>query len=384
MNKLLSFIAQETDGDSYSSHKYCFETQNVLNNDYDKHKRIVLRRFGETDRGLQEWKHLERKAKNIFKHSPPLFRYFLDGSRRTYKIDDIAYGKRLYPLVAGQIGVGCCERVSKEQFKPKVFKRNIVLVLPKCADKDGKPSSFFKHFTQKANALPLLQKRGIQFTKTLYYADKKLVNGESYENLAIARIQDEMIEQEKKVVADLALNNELRPEAYLIKDGSLEYRRMGLGAYKDLSMIRSNYKRVVGVSKSFNPERCVDKNNRSNALKIAHLPVFARTPAYIFESDITGGVRFCVWYLRLREPKHTISPFDGIIKVEKILVSEQEQEYGLDSEEIDVISANLINERNPVCFGNDDRWANHLYPIFLTESFIKSKYLSDHHLLNVF
>jgi hypothetical protein len=35
----------------------------------------------------------------------------------------------------------------------------------------------------------------------------------------------------------------------------------------------------------------------------------------------------------------------------------------------------IINERNPVCYGSDDRWANHLYPIYLTEKYIKSQYL---------
>ena len=164
-----------------------------------------------------------------------------------------------------------------------------------------------------------------------------------------------MIENEKKIVAELVTSNTLNPEAYLIKDGSLEYKKMGSGNYRDLSIIKTNYKRVVGVSKSFNPERCVDRNNRSNAVKIAQLPLYARTPAHIFQSDLLGNVRFCIWYLRIRDSKRTISPFDGVVKVEKILVSEQEQEYGLDSQEIDVISANLINERNPVSYGSDQR-----------------------------
>ena len=28
----------------------------------------------------------------------------------------------------------------------------------------------------------------------------------------------------------------------------------------------------------------------------------------------------------------------------------------LDTEEVDLISANIINERNPVCYGEDNRW----------------------------
>jgi len=51
---------------------------------------------------------------------------------------------------------------------------------------------------------------------------------------------------------------------------------------------------------------------------------------------------------------------------------------------VDNISAWLVNERNPVCYGKDDRWANHLYPVYLTETFIKSKYRGTAHFLNLF
>ena len=47
------------------------------------------------------------------------------------------------------------------------------------------------------------------------------------------------------------------------------------------------------------------------------------------------------------------------------------------SDVIDIISANIINERNPTCYGTDKRWANHLYPVYVTETFVKSKYISD-------
>lgn len=68
----------------------------------------------------------------------------------------------------------------------------------------------------------------------------------------------------------------------------------------------------------------------------------------------------------------TQTPFDGVVKVEKIMMDE-ELETGIDSDVIDLISANIINERNPTCYGTDRRWANHLYPVFLTESYVKSK-----------
>lgn len=70
--------------------------------------------------------------------------------------------------------------------------------------------------------------------------------------------------------------------------------------------------------------------------------------------------------------------------VEKVLVTEEENEVGIDSELVDLLSAYIINERNPVCYGADLRWANHIYPIYLTESFVKSKYLSTESFLHLF
>ena len=75
---------------------------------------------------------------------------------------------------------------------------------------------------------------------------------------------------------------------------------------------------------------------------------------------------------------------DGILKIEKILVTSEQRKHGLDSEEVDYITANIINERNPVCYGADKRWANHLYPVFVTESYVKSKYLGESMFLNLF
>ena len=124
----------------------------------------------------------------------------------------------------------------------------------------------------------------------------------------------------------------------------------------------------------------------SSAVKTAHrkkLPrQLAPPPKNSSLSRIDG--KFAVWYVRLREARKTRGPFDGIVKVEKILVSDGEEEYGLASTEIDNISAWLMNERNPVCYGKDDRWANHLYPVYLTETFIKSKYLGTVHFINLF
>ncbi len=387
MKKILPFIESETSGKSYKTRKYCFDSIEMPNLIYDDNQDLTFKKYGETEK-LTSTRSLFDKSKEIQKFSKPIFRFFLDGSRRTYKVDDMAYDNRVYPVIAGQVGVGCCERDTEGNLKNKLVEHQLVLSLPENASKDNKKELFFNNLVNKVNENEFLKNHNLRFHKILAYEDKQLQVGEKYENLGIAKIQDEMVEQEKKIVSFLAQKNLLNEDAFLLKDGSLEYKTMRTGDFKDLSIIKSNYKCVVGVSKSFNPEKCSDKKGQSNAKKIAELGLYHRTPAYMFESFVARGkkgtVKFAIWYLRIRDAKYTSSPFEGIVKVEKILVSEDEQEYGLDSREIDMISAHLINERNPVCYGKDNRWANHLYPVFLTESFIKSKYLSNQYFINLF
>jgi hypothetical protein len=43
----------------------------------------------------------------------PALRLFMDGSRRTYKIADIPIGAQVFPVIAGQVGVGVCKRENR-------------------------------------------------------------------------------------------------------------------------------------------------------------------------------------------------------------------------------------------------------------------------------
>lgn len=383
MKKILDFVEKETYGKSYKSYKYCFENVDVPKLQYEDKKDILIKRKGETDRGLKTSKSIEYLA--ILEAGNPLFKYFLDGSRRTYKVDDIAYDKKLYPIIAGQIGVAVCYRENSQSFKASILRNPLVISLPENANAGSAKNNdlFFNNLVTKLNEHKLLKKQNIKFDKFLPYSNRVLKDDDKYEDRGIAKIQDEMINLEKKVVLELVKKKKLNTNTYLIKDGSLEYQKMQSGDLKDLSTIKINYASVVGVSKSFNPES-LSKDTKNISRRIADLPLFHRTPAFMYSTERIPNTKFAVWYLRIRDKKHTESPFDGVLKIEKILVWEKEEEEGLSSDEIDLISANIINERNPVCYGQDKRWAKHLYPIFLTEKYIKSKYLSDIHFVNLF
>lgn len=388
MDKILDVVAKETNGKCYTSFRYCADDEiRVPTLDFDSREKeisVVIKEYGETDTNLNTSKNLKHLAEKIIDHDP-LFQFFLDGSRRTYKVDDIEINRNVYPVIAGQIGVACCQRKNPSQFKCADLEHNLVLSLPKAANTNAADASlFFNNLAMKINKTKHLEKIQTNFSKILSYDSKKQEDGKKYEHLGIATIQDEMIETEKKIVAHLSSKNLINPNRYLIKDGSLQYKPMRTGDFKELTKIKNHYKCAVGVSKMFNPELCRDRNDKSNADKIAQLPLYNRTPAYKYKSEVVGNVYFSIWYVRIRDAARTFSPFSGVLKIEKILITEEEMENGLSSEEVDLITANIINERNPVCYGSDARWANHLYPVYITENFIKSKYLSDINFLNLF
>lgn len=384
--EILKLIEKETKGICFSSQKYSIDSDRTSSIDYINEKEIVVEKNGETEKQTSNV-DLTNYAIQINKYEP-LFKYFLDGSRRVYKIDDISYGNKVYPIITGQIGVGCCKRENCK-IQKQLSKKENVIVLPTEAKADGAQGrntyeQFFENIRSQINEkTEFLKKKNIRIDKILYYTPKKDADSK---DLAVAKVQDRMIELEKDLVSELVQGSLLNKEIYLMKDGSLEYKEYTTKCNDRYSYttIRNNYSHVVGVSKSFNPSLAQTKDKKSMAKIIAELPLFHRTPAIMYESVHTGQEKFAIWYLRIRSSKHCSSPFDGVVKVEKILMKDGEREDGLNSEEINTISANVINERNPVCYGKDTRWANHLYPIYLTESFVKSQYLSSTFFLNMF
>ena len=242
---------------------------------------------------------------------------------------------------------------------------------------------FFSNLCSKLNENSRLKYHNIEFTEILPY-NTKVDEFEKIESKGIAVIQDLMIQREIDMVSRLVSENSINPTHYLMKDGSLEYRVDGIKNDREKRRFQKNFSYVVGVSKSFNPENCKDKNKKNNSDMIADLKLYHRTPVSMYSSPRLEGMKYAVWYLRIRDKKYTANAFDGILKIEKILVTEEQMNKGLDTEEVDLISANIINERNPVCYGADSRWANHLYPVYVTECYAKSKYFSDTMFLNLF
>ena len=184
MGNILTLLESATSGTCYKSYKYCADKElTVPTITYDEPQLTILKdRYGETDTTLTKSKDLKQFANKI-SGNKPLFSYFLDGSRRTYKVDDIELNKRIFPIMAGQIGVACCERLSPGRFKCKEVENNLVISLPSEANPEIKNSLlFFNKLTDKINNVDRIKKTGVKFSKILSYSSKRIDPFEDVEN----------------------------------------------------------------------------------------------------------------------------------------------------------------------------------------------------------
>ena len=367
-DRLTDIIAHYTFGKNYRASMYSINDL-ALEDSTDSR---IWKRSAESSMA-KPYTDLRALSRQLASSGEQVLTYFLDGSRRIFKTGEIEYDRIIYPIMAGQIYAGCCRRADRKLF-PEALKHEIVVALPNKSDKDGKPG-FFPGIAQKLSESPTLKRRGLEISAVLPYSSVKDSRNTSYDDKATAAIQDRMIQCEKEITG--ALVRKLNHRNYLIKDGSLEYR-------KKSQLPPANYRWVIGLSKSFSPEACKNVRGKPDPSYIAGLPPYHRTQAAcVSNPEILGEAKFAVWYIRLHERMD--SAFAGIVKAERMLVTQSEQQQEtIDSAEIDMISAYILNERSPVCYGNDTRWASHIYPVYLTEKYIKSKYISSESFLQLF
>ncbi len=389
MGRIIDFIQKEGQGKyhCYKTRKTSLDTESSDTLSYDDKPSIQISGSQIAESNKSRVHAVAIPQKLIKACTSPIFSFFLDGSRHTYKIDDIAIGKRIFPFLAGQIIVGCCERKDRDTFKNVAIHHKLVLSLPvdfNVDDDDNYCRLFLEKINSQISQLPFVASSGIHFDDILLYETDALSKDErgkdGLQNRGIARIQTVMTDDEQLLVSDLCKHNRLDDGHWLLKDGSLEYTPSARLRDDEWLKMRNNYQYVVGVSKQFNPDLILDFERNKLSKTIAALKPFHRTKVYRYTVD-QCQVEFAIWYLRLRDSEFRETHFSDIVKCEMIIPTEGDV---LDSDIIDVICANLIKESYPVCYGSDSRWANHLYPVFLTEKYCKSNYIDNNIILNLF
>ncbi|TAN51635.1 MAG: hypothetical protein EPN26_08825 [Rhodospirillales bacterium] len=179
---------------------------------------------------------------------------------------------------------------------------------------------------------------------------------------------ERMHNMEVRAASTLAKSDYLSNDAMLAIDGSLMFREK-----KDEFDI-FDFRNVIGIAKRFKPDFTVgDKKKIDVGSVVRKLEYGERTTVFkrTFGNTTTGS-----WFLRIRPPDKVQSGLGGVVKLELFALDRDERENGFDPNRIDVISRHVLSERNVTPYGADDRWATHLYPVYLTEKYLKNHFMS--------
>lgn len=398
--KILDYIDTHNEGNYHCYHTRKLSLDDDINDQfkqegYDRENvscDTTGEKYAETDNSnVQSIQIAERLIRNV--HLDNL-KYFLDGSRHTFKVDDIVIGKNIYPIIAGQIVIGCCYRKDRDSFEKYKLKSEIILSLPKnFYDNWAKREDYGRRYAeeltenlQKNNRYA--KEHNLKISRIKFYEVDGKTIGDSQDknrfiNSGIAQIQNTMTDEEQVMVEQLCKEKRLSDSAFLVKDGSIQYNPTYSYLEKSAwNNMRSNYKNVVGISKSFDPTLLSSlRGNENIARIIADLRPYHRTKAFRYRSEQSNNQYFAVWYLRIRNSDFRQTQFSDVVKCE-LLMHDSSQPF--ETQTIDWLSANIIREAYPVCYGRDSRWANHLYPVFLTESFCKTQYIDKNIFLELF
>ncbi|HHV61427.1 MAG TPA: hypothetical protein GXX51_02140 [Firmicutes bacterium] len=303
----------------------------------------------------------KKRVNEIDESIPTILHYFLDGSRRTYKVADLMMNGRYLPLIAGQIGVAVMKRRedgrSTEPMRKFCRLENVLALPDEMINKDDLPG-----LADKIN-----KDTKVRLTLVRYEVKKD----RDPVDLGVARIMRHMQDLEVEVVAALSESNYLQNDSMLVVDGPLRFKEMK-GRPFDIVQFRN----VIGLSKTFRPSFTVGKGRRREDVGTLTFGLAFGERTSVFKT-MEGDKIIGMWYLRIRPTKMMANPLQGIVKLERYAIAPEEKEDGFEGELVDNISSFILRERNVTPYDTDSRWASHIYPIYMAETYIKSSFMSD-------
>jgi hypothetical protein len=303
---------------------------------------------------------LYRPTPPLFRKENHLYRFFIDGSLRTYYLGTGIEGNRSFPLELAQIGAAVMTRDDKGKVRSVGVKTRILLLVPR--------GQFGVSDTVWAQLSQLNTSDG--FFTVIDTTEKTTHTPE-----------DPNIETLRTRAGGIARNrmHRLEIEVISLTDGMRDENNWLIldGAVKLDEFIKTPH--MIGVAKNFrkDPQFYFGKGRRSHrdiTQILAGLPYAHRTAAF---STHDGQVAF--WYVRLRAQGEVDYPLMGVVKVEL----PRPDRNPVDAELADLLSRALVAERDVTPHGRDRRWHCHLYPIFQAEQTIKSNFYSQQVLMGV-
>lgn len=286
-----------------------------------------------------------------------LFRYFIDGSVQTYVLGTGMENDRNFPIVMAQIGAAALHRKDNGMMEKSLYIEKVLLLLP-FSSLSTTAVAKIQQTAQSSTS------GGIEVVDT---------SGND-ENLGEANVTEDITNRAtgiaksrmRAIERELAMQLGQQTQDCFVIDGTIRSGSFGWG--------QSVPKNAVAISKSFTHKPKFDVFGRGEQ-EIKNLPRLlagleaeCRTPAFF-----TSGGKVIFWYLRMRAQGEVDYPLMGVIKVE---VPAKVAGEKIDVDYIDTISSCLLAERTVSPHGLDSRWHAHIYPVFLTEKFLKTSFYS--------
>lgn len=295
---------------------------------------------------------------------PQLFRYFVDGSEKAtnagYIIDS---EKRYLPIYIAQIAVAAT-RLEKDELKIETYRNRNIFFLPNTfSDPDFRDANHVVKSAAQSSRWPL----EIELSSYEVAPDTDPLDA------ARMKVLKSMHAMEIGLIMDLANSEKITRNDMLMIDGSLQF-------YQDIDKAKEAFRNVVGVAKSFKLHQRIGTSPKSKQVGalVAELKHQHRTPAH----EITvPRVNFSIgaWYLRIN-PANRMADLgmdDGVVKLEVFPDDGAASRKPLSTDRCDMISQHVLALRHPTTPSFDRRWASHLYPIHLTEQYIKTRFRDE-------
>jgi hypothetical protein len=281
-----------------------------------------------------------------------LFRFFLDGSARTFYLGNVVEGDRQTAIHVAQIGAAAVVRDDEGRVKVAKSEHRFVLLLSQDQLSFGQQiADAVKAAGTRYEFVDL--KEGDQQTDGIQ-AGKEPRSRAAHK----ANWRMRVLEQ------DIARNLEREPGQWLVLDGGLgsEYAKDWPEGKEYIGVVKSSWKELKFSVKSGRAKQTINTYQL-----LANLKVGQRTLAFGLRNGLIA-----TWYVRIRGPEYLEFPLMGVLRVELPNPSME----GVSSELISELSGALIAERCVSPHGKDTRWHSHLYPIYLAEQAMKNGFVS--------
>jgi len=298
----------------------------------------------------------------LYKEKKHVFRFFLDGSLKSYYLGEYIIPSLSFPFMAGEIAAACLFRNDNGTLvvPPSGFIRRICLLLP---NQSLLPDNLRIELEEKIKEFESVSglKLELQHTEETESKDWR----SSLRAKGISEMHNTEVQLAKQVRENPAIG-------WLVIDGAIRKKM-----FLDLD-------NTIGLAKSFSRlpifqierRKSIDVIRLLTRLKEGHRTVVFKQTTGEEDAEATVKKNLGFWYLRLRSGSWLENPLQGVVKIEMRIEGDLISSDTL--EIVNEVSKALLAERTVSPYPTP-RWHAHIYPIYVAENYIKSNFLSQYY-----